>query len=153
MADGYIGTYPFITHSKLGKGYVHCKSCKCDFSTKHGGKYDIARHMQTEKHKKYSQYMESPNINKLEKYFDQPNSDITSENQKVITAECLMTNFIIEHNLPVVIADHMSDLIKKLCPDSTVAKKYQCKRTKTTHIHLILYMEWQEKCVEILVMP
>ena len=130
MADGYIGTYPFVTHSKLGKGYVHCKSCKCDFSTKHGGKYDIARHMQTEK---YSQYMESPNINKLEKYFDQPNSDITSENQKVITAECLITNSIIEHNLLVAIADHVSDLIIKLCLDYR-SKKYLCKRTKTTHV-------------------
>ena len=59
---------------------------------------------------------------------------ITPEAQKVTEAECLMTNFIVEHNLPISVADHMSDLIKRMCPDSKIAKQYQCKRTKTTHI-------------------
>ena len=45
-----------------------------------------------------------------------------------------MTNFIIEHNLPVSVADHMTELIKVMCPDSNIAKGYQCKQTKTTHI-------------------
>ena len=41
-----------------------------------------------------------------------------------------MTNFIIKHNLAFNVADHLT----AICPDSNIAKQYQCKRTKTTHI-------------------
>ena len=45
-----------------------------------------------------------------------------------------VANFMIEHNLPLAVADHMSPLFSKIFPDSHVAKEYSSCRTKTTCI-------------------
>ena len=52
----------------------------------------------------------------------------------VTESECLVVNFLIEHNVPVSVADHLSELLRKICPDSSIAKKFKCKRTKTAHM-------------------
>ena len=44
------------------------------------------------------------------------------------------TYFVAEHNLPAAIADHFTNLAPRLSPDSEVAKKFRCKRTKTAQI-------------------
>ena len=41
-----------------------------------------------------------------------------------------MAVFVSEHNLSFHIMDHLSDL-PKLCPNSKIASKVKCKRTKT----------------------
>ena len=42
--------------------------------------------------------------------------------------------FVAEHNLPALLADHFTDLAREMFPDSEIAKKFKCKRTKTTQI-------------------
>jgi hypothetical protein len=51
-----------------------------------------------------------------------------------IHAEILFTNFLIEHNVPIAVSDHAGPLFRKMFPDSEIAKKYGCARTKTTAI-------------------
>ena len=51
-----------------------------------------------------------------------------------MTAELMMTQFIVEHNLPISAADHMTHLFPAMFPDSKIASQFACKRTKTTHL-------------------
>ena len=46
----------------------------------------------------------------------------------------IFSGFLVEHNLPLATADHMSKLAKSMFPDSKIAAKYKCGRTKTSHI-------------------
>ena len=43
-----------------------------------------------------------------------------------------MTNFLVEHNLPFAVTDHLSPLLHNIFSDSDIAKNYACARTKTT---------------------
>lgn len=45
-----------------------------------------------------------------------------------------VANFIVEHNLPLAVADHLSPLLRDIFPVSETAVKYACARTKTTCI-------------------
>ena len=43
----------------------------------------------------------------------------------------MVTNFIVQHNLPIATADHLGHLFKKIFPDSKIASSYACAKTKT----------------------
>ncbi|XP_075533772.1 uncharacterized protein LOC142566774 [Dermacentor variabilis] len=43
-----------------------------------------------------------------------------------------MAMFVAEHNLPFTVMDHLPKLLKKICPDSDIAKQIACSRTKTS---------------------
>ena len=45
-----------------------------------------------------------------------------------------MANFLVQHNIPIAVADHLSPLLKDIFPDSTIAKGYSSARTKTSCI-------------------
>ena len=45
-----------------------------------------------------------------------------------------VANFIVQHNLPLAVADHLSPLLRDIFPDSETARKYASSRTKTTCI-------------------
>ena len=44
------------------------------------------------------------------------------------------TNFLIQHNLPISTLDHLGPLFRTMFPDSEIAKRYACGRTKTSAI-------------------
>ena len=46
----------------------------------------------------------------------------------------MVTNFLVQHNLPIATADHLGPLFKAIFPDSQIASKYAAARTKTTAI-------------------
>ena len=46
----------------------------------------------------------------------------------------MVTNFLIQHNLPLATAGHLGPLFKSIFPDSNIAKSYACGRTKTSAI-------------------
>ena len=46
--------------------------------------------------------------------------NIPSNVSGVTSAECMVTNFIIEHNYPVNVSDHLIELIKAICPDFNI---------------------------------
>ena len=53
---------------------------------------------------------------------------------QIIRAEVKMANFIVEHNLPLAISDHLTPLARDIFSNSMVAKKYASRRTKATSI-------------------
>ena len=58
----------------------------------------------------------------------------TNEDDQVIKAEALFSQFIVKHNLPFAIADHFSKLVPKMFPGCPIAQKYGAGKTKTTQI-------------------
>ena len=43
-----------------------------------------------------------------------------------------VANFMVEHNVPFAVADHLSPLLRVVFPDSQIVKRYSSARTKTT---------------------
>ena len=66
----------------------------------------------------------------LFKYFPKAGND----EEDVTKAELSFTGFLLEHNLPIAPTDHAGPLFKKMFPDSKIASKYSCARTKTTAV-------------------
>ena len=50
---------------------------------------------------------------------------------KVSHAEVKHTNFLVQHNIPLAVADHLPLLYQELFPDSKLAKSFKCSCTKT----------------------
>ena len=50
---------------------------------------------------------------------------------KVLNAEVMVTNFIVQHNLPITTDDHLAQLFKNVFPDSKIAASYANARRKT----------------------
>lgn len=62
-----------------------------------------------------------------------------------------MANFLLHHNIPLAVADHLSPLLKDIFPDSKIAEKYAAARTKTTSmINGALAAECQEQLVSLM---
>ena len=53
---------------------------------------------------------------------------------QVLPKEVKITNFLVQHNLPMSTVDHLSSLFKEVFPDSKIAKNYASRRTKTIPI-------------------
>lgn len=51
---------------------------------------------------------------------------------QVTRAEVKISNFIVEHNVPLAVSGHLSPLLRDIFPDSNIAKKYASGSTKTT---------------------
>ena len=43
---------------------------------------------------------------------------------QVIRAEVKVANFMVEHNVPLAVPDHLSPLFRDIFSDSSIAKKY-----------------------------
>lgn len=59
---------------------------------------------------------------------------LSKRHHLVKQAELKICAFLHEHNLPFLLADHLSKFIASVCPDSDVAKHINCSRTKATYI-------------------
>ena len=68
-------------------------------------------------------------VTQMFSYFRKP-----SEEEDATKAELLFTGFLIEHNIQIAASDHAGSLFRVMFPDSQIAKKYGCGRTKTTAI-------------------
>ena len=45
-----------------------------------------------------------------------------------------IANWVVQHNIPLAVTDHLSPMFKDIFPDSQIAKGYASARTKTTCI-------------------
>ena len=129
-----------ILASKKGPDFAYCSLCQIDISIKSGGRTDLTNHVGRQKHKDEV----SAIINKTSKAAHLGNFAFTSvadgkkggktgeEDNSVINAEVLFAQFIVEHNLPPTCADHAGKLFRSMFPDSDIAKRFKCARTKTT---------------------
>ena len=99
------------------------KNVKCD----HQGIKDVKDHCETESHKKREKEIKTqPSISQL--FLSQEKKD------SVTRAEVIMTNFLVQHNLPLATSDHLGPLFRSAFPDSNIAKEYSSGRTKTCAI-------------------
>ena len=105
----------------------HCKVC--DITLKHPNKTNLLVHMETAKHKREEVKVKStPQV----KSFFQPKKN--AQLAKHTEAEILMTGFFAEHHLPFELADHMSELLKVMFPDSKIAQEMHLKHSKLNYI-------------------
>ena len=51
------------------------------------------------------------------------------EDNSVINAKVLFTQFIMEHDLPPKCAERAGRLFRSMLPDSDIAKRFKCART------------------------
>lgn len=128
--ENYTKQWSCITASKRGIHYAYCSICNTDVSVKHSGSYDIKEHIKTTRHTSLAEQCQKTKL--ISDFLSPP-----TLNFQVINAECLFSEFVVEHNLPISIADHATLLFPKMFPDSKIAKEYACKRTKTTRCKYI----------------
>ena len=129
-----------ITSSKTSVHHAFCQACNCDILISHGGRADIKLHCARKKHLE--------NIPRWDKFLKTkvpissvfPSARVKTD-LSIIRAETLLTNFLSEHNLPIATADHCSDLFRKMFPDSNIAQKFSCGRTKASSIIHVLARE------------
>ena len=103
----YTERFPVIRSSKRGENYAFCTCCSSDISISHGGINDIRKHINAKKHQANSEAAKGSTISDFL-------ASTSSSNVSVIRAETLFTDFIIEHSLPISVADHATKLFKNV---------------------------------------
>ena len=104
-----------------------CVPCQKTLKCSGQGLKDVTDHIGTPGHKS------SVKAKSNSRTIDFPSSS-SNIKESVIRAEVIHTNFIVQHNLSFLTADHLSPLYQKMFPDSKIAKEFSCCRTKTTCI-------------------
>ncbi|KAF2901208.1 hypothetical protein ILUMI_04975 [Ignelater luminosus] len=79
-----------------------------------------------------SSHQPRPGVPAITSYFANDKT-ITIQNDAKV-AELKLMAFVVEHNLPFLVMDHLPDLIRSVCPDSKIAQEIKCSRTKATTI-------------------
>jgi hypothetical protein len=136
----YTSEFSFIVKSRVSDHHALCTLCGGDFSVAHAGKGDIIAHVNSQKHTKKAKIINEKST--ISSFFS------NSSDLNVIRAECLITNFLVEHNVSLSSADHVGPLLRKIFPNSDLAKKYGCARTKTTAIVECFSADSTNKLVE-----
>jgi hypothetical protein len=137
--DNYHDAFPCITKSPKGEYYARCNICSVDISVSHGGLNDCKQHIKTGKHQENVSLLQPPSI---KQYFT---NDL---NIGVINAECLMSSYLVEHNMPLSSSDHFTSIVKQMFPDSKIAAQFSCKRTKTSCVVQSLADDEHKKLIE-----
>ena len=110
--------------------HTFCSLCSPNLGIAHGGHNDIVWHMETPRHK--STNAAKQKVKPLTGWWSSlakpPASNCT------LKAEVCFTAFLVEHILPLAAAGHATKLFPTMFPDSKIAAKYHCGRTKTAHI-------------------
>ena len=97
----------------------------------HQGKKDVTDHCASPFHK---ECVKSRKNQATLDMFCARSTAQTSLEKKVVNAEVKITDFQVQHNLPLATANHLSSLFKEVFPDSNSAKNYASRRTETTSI-------------------
>jgi len=88
-------------------------------------------------HGKSSKHAKAVNTKKQQvdmgKFFKKKALEPNLEEQ-VAKAEVLLGGFMAEHRTPFLQADHLTDVMKAMFPDSKIAQKLQMKRTKASYV-------------------
>ncbi|XP_077440712.1 protein FAM200B-like isoform X1 [Vanacampus margaritifer] len=120
----------WIKASLRGTQFSFCVPCNKDVKVAASGFYDLKSHFKTAGHvenvKKNNSHVP------LTKHFVSTANPAASH--KTTNAEILFCHFLAEHNIAFTAADHFSDLVKVMFPDSQTAKEFACRRTKATMI-------------------
>ena len=109
-----------------GNTYARCTLCCIDFGVSHGGRNDVTHHVRSKRHVEMASA--STSTSSIVSHFRPQVNDM------VIEAEVRWATFVAKHNLAFLASDHANKLFRTMFPDSEVAKKFSCARTKTTAI-------------------
>ena len=118
-----------MSESRKGPSFVHCDICGTDFSIASGGSHEVKRHVEGRRHVERAR--EAVAQSSITDLFQR---DRDSVGDKTTAAEIYFATFIAEHNLSFLTADHFTKLCKKMFPDSKIAERFACGRTKATAI-------------------
>ena len=116
--------------SHIGPNHAFCTVCSADISIGHSGHFDITSHIASAKHKKCGECSKQISISSM--FAAKGASAEDGHTNKVTYAEALMVDFIAQHNLSLSVANSLPELIKSMCPDSSIAKDLKCARSKST---------------------
>ena len=89
---------------------------------------DVKRHLESEAHKSM---LKTFDCQRSVKTFATTDDTLSSS---VIEAEARASMFLCHHNLPLSTLDHLGPLMRSMFPDSKIAAKFRCGRTKTSAI-------------------
>ena len=71
------------------------------------------------------------NLSSLKAFETEADTNLAGQ---TIRAEVMHTNFMVQHNISFLTAEHLSPLYAQMFPDSKTAKNFKCSRTKTASI-------------------
>ena len=120
--------YPILPSNNNRQAF-YCIPCKKAVSCAHMGKGDVQRHCDPT-----SKSIHNNNLKAIKSSSKIQFSKESAPNLSVLKAELLHVNPIVQHNLPFSLADHLSKMYPAMFPDSQIAKRFACARTKTTQI-------------------
>lgn len=124
----YKEEWPCLTASRKGAEFAFCGVCRCDFSISHAGRDDCRRHIASKKH---TDYLKLEKESRISNFFPsaKENNDL-----KTTKAEASLVDLIVKKNLPMAVADDITKFVTSSFPDSEIAKKFSCGRTKASAI-------------------
>ena len=116
---------------KMGKDQFHflCTVCNKHMSCIHQGLFDVKRHVQGSSHQAGYKDCIGEKQSSVSSFLA---TDPIQE--KVMAAEVKLTFFLAENHLPMAVADQASRFFKSMFPDSRIAKKITCGRTKASAV-------------------
>lgn len=128
---------------KIDDFTANCMICHQSFSVKYEGKSAVVTHAESTKHKNaVSSQKQSKAIST---FFVKKN---TTEENQIVLSELVATYHGVMHHHSYASQDCGNKLLTKLCPDSSIASKISCGRTKaTSYVENILGPKAQEMCV------
>ena len=131
----------WLTKSDKGPLYYHCKLCNSDGKA---GKSEIEKHAAGAKHMKIVE-----SAKRTVSVLDMPSvSGKRHAEKQVKEAEIRLAAVVSELNLPFSSADKLVPAIQAICPDSDVAKKLKCGKTKCAAI--VKNVLGRKECDELL---
>lgn len=118
----------WLKASSKGQTFAFCDACHAHISVV-AGKMEVKRHSTTKKHKEMCGMAKLPSVLSMPLVSGQKKID-----KSVQDSEIRLAAFICEHDLSIRTVEHMPALIQAICPDSEIAKRIKCGRTKLTSI-------------------
>ena len=100
--------FSWLSHSDRSVNDAYCILCKSHLSIGSSAKNDLTRHAKSQNHMQLEIVQRKSKSMSL---FVTPNNSLKS---KTTSAETQFCNFIAEHNIPFAVADHFTQLCKKM---------------------------------------
>ena len=123
-----VSIIPSGQSSKKGSTYAFCSLCGVDISIAGGGVHQIKRHCANKKHcSRVKEVSRQPTMSTVVG----SRAESRKLSDQVCCAELCFPRFVAEYNLPFAVADHFNSLVSVMFPDSKIAAKFACARTKT----------------------
>lgn len=149
FSSGWTATYSWLRPVDGEADRAFCILCKSSFSVGHGGEYDVKRHGACESHRKRAQQQET--CKSMQSFFIKPNDP---QLDKISAAEVTSIYHAVQHAHSYRSTDCNNKLAPVIFPDSEIAKKIACGRTKAASIVTdVLAPVSVEKCLLELTSP